>query len=185
MNFELGSLVKELLRAIPTIVEGIEKAIDGIRRMNDAAEARRTARDIEEISDQFGRLIFEPDGLRGIIRKYCEENQKRGAWQAIRSRLNDSQELYNKALKATANLSKSFKARHPELMDALRTYLKAKGTILSGIGEKVRPPCGENEIQELRELDPLFEEINTGITKVRLDIKKLLAEFDHKDTKKT
>jgi len=178
---DLGSMVRELLNAVPTIVEGLQKTYNAIIGMKDTARARSDMKRLAEISDRLEHLMFEKGGIRDVIRDYCRE-PGRANWFRLQSKLNYSQDAYNAALKSM-DVSVDFKARHPELMQALLTTIQwKKDTIVAGMGERLGRPRkpSEAEIQELEKLQPLFDEYNAYLEKLRKDISVQLLEFDKK-----
>jgi hypothetical protein len=146
-----------------------------------ASSIRRGAAHIINYSDFFGRSPGErradPRGLRDQLHKYLAEPGSRGAKESLRSALNHSQEVYQDCLKAR-QLSPAFKARHPELMAQLSEYHWAKGRIITGIGDRIEWRADPAQIEELRSLEPLFEEVNRGIREVQREIADHLKELD-------
>jgi len=169
--------------SLGTFTEGIENTLESARRMKDTTDVRRTMAQLEHISLRFERLIFEPNGIRALVLKYLDNPNDRGTWAAIQDALNHSQDVYRDAQK-TLKISDAFQARHPELMKALGTYLRAKEHILSGIGTRVTRPSEDAELKALRELEPLFDRVNAGVRKARQDIADLLREFDRNQSRR-
>jgi hypothetical protein len=179
----LGSLLHEILSSIPTIVKGFRETYDEITKMKDKKAARRDMKVLENISDRFSSLIFEKDGIRSRVKEYVDHPDSRPTWSNLESALNHSQEVYNDALK-TLKLTNRFKARYPTLGDKLGTYHKAKGRILTGIGNATKPAASKQELTELRNLDAQFDLVNRGIKEIRDDIKECLLKFDREANEK-
>lgn len=179
---DLGSLVREILKGIPTLVKGIHTSYDTIVKMKDKVAARRDMAQLERVSDAFAKLIFEPNGIRALLHDYTESPKLRKTKAPLEMALNRSQELYLNALKSL-NLSPAFKARHPELMEQLGTYHKAKGGLLTGMGNRINWRGDASELAELRGFEPLFDEVNAGIKQIQKDIKNCLVKFDRQPQK--
>jgi hypothetical protein len=183
----LDTLVREVLTGIPTLVSALHTSYDEILKMTDTVTARRDMRRLELISDAFANLIFEPDGLRHRLRKYLDDPKSRRVTEEIKSSLNRSQELYLDALKQL-KLSSSFKARHPELMEQITTYHREKDRLITGIGNRIKIRGTKEELEELRRLEPLFDDVNTGIRAIHQNIRDCLLQLDkstassHKNT---
>jgi hypothetical protein len=176
---DIGSAVRELLNGIPTIIKGLRNSYESILQIKDKAAARRDIARLQRVSEAFGKLMFEPGGLRDRLHEYLVAPKSRLAKANLKSALNQSQLLYQECLQ-TLDLSVAFKARHPELMTQLTEYHKQKGRLISGIGDRIKWPL-EEHLTELEDLEPLFEKVNRGINEVRTEIKGVLLEFDRQE----
>jgi hypothetical protein len=178
---DIGSAVRELLNGVPTVIDGIRKSYESLLQIKDKFAARRDIKHLEYVSEAFGTLVFRPGGLRDKLREYVTEPNSRGAKASLRSALNHSQEVYQDSLRSL-QLSAAFKARHPELMAQLSEYHKEKEGIINGIGDRIQWRADAVEIEELRSLEPLFEEVNQGIRKVQKEIADVLKELDRQNS---
>lgn len=174
---DIGSAVRELLSGVPTIVDGIRKSYESVLKIQDKSAARSDVKKLENVSEAFGNMVFQPGGLRDQLRKYLAEPRSKGAKESLRSALNHSQEVYQDCFESM-QLSPAFKARHPELMAQLSEYHWAKGRIITGIGDRIEWRADPAQIEELRSLEPLFEEVNRGIREVQREIADHLKELD-------
>jgi hypothetical protein len=174
---DIGSAVRELLNGVPTIVDGIRKSYESVLKIKDKSAARSDVKKLEYVSEAFGNMVFQPGGLLDQLRKYLAEPGSRGAQESLRSALNHSQEVYQECLKSM-QLSPAFKARHPELMAQLGEYHWAKGRIITGIGDRIVWRADPAQIDELRRLEPLFDQVNRGIREVQREIADYLKELD-------